>query len=127
LLPKDPWQRAKVREVVETVNSGIQPLQNATVVARIGDSQAQKIWVEHFLTKGLLALESLAKANNSHDYMFEWSSNPTLAEVYLVPQVFNARRYGINLQPYPRIHRIFDHLTKNVDGFGNTMPPTSQL
>jgi maleylacetoacetate isomerase len=125
LLPAEPEKRAKVREVVETVNSGIQPLQNAPVVKMIGDMEAQRKWTTHFITKGLGALEKLAESNKSEDFFFGWSKTPTLADVFIVPQVFNAQRYGINMAAYPRVFRVFTHLMDHVEGFRSTMPPTA--
>src|SRR5947208_539183 len=60
LYPRDPWRRARVRQLVELVNSGIQPMQNLTVLQRISpDRAAQTEWARHFNERGMAACESL--------------------------------------------------------------------
>src|SRR6267154_70751 len=59
LLPADPWRRALVRQLVELVNSGIQPLQNLAVLDHLSpDEPKRKSWVQHFNQRGLSAVES---------------------------------------------------------------------
>jgi len=128
LLPEEPWKRCKVREVVETINSGIQPLQNAPVVAAIAGSDVDRRtkWAADVISKGLSTLERQAEENLAHDFLFDWSTQPTLAEVFLVPQLYNAStRYGIGLSAYPRIARVFNHMMTNFEAFRATMPPSS--
>lgn len=96
LMPRDPIQRARVRELAEIVNAGIQPLQNTPVLQRIeqelkGDKLA---WVRHFMRKGLEALEARARLTAGR---FLVGDSPTLADVCLVPQIYNARRFDVSL------------------------------
>jgi maleylacetoacetate isomerase len=101
LYPEDPYDRARVRALVEVVNSGTQPLQNLSVLERVGDHANRKEWARHFIAKGLAAFEALASgAARGGPYVF--GERITAADIYLVPQLYNARRYGLDLSPYPR-------------------------
>jgi maleylacetoacetate isomerase len=110
LLPHDPWRRARVRQLVEVVNSGIQPLQNLTVLDRVSsDEGVRNEWVRHFIGRGLEALESSLAAVEadfgSGPYAF--GDQLTLADVYLVPQVASAIRFKVPLDGYPRVRAVF--------------------
>lgn len=128
LPPLDkPFHRAQVRQFVEIINSGIQPLQNAPIVASIskGDATKHQEWIHSVIHKGLRSLEEIASANNSHDLLFDWASQPTLAEVFLVPQVENAKRYEVNVaENYPRLNRVVNHLLSKYEAFSKTRPPS---
>jgi maleylpyruvate isomerase len=96
LLPQDPIARARVRELAEIVNSGTQPLQNTPVLADIralgGDADA---WGRKYVRKGLLALAARAKETHG---AFLVGDAPSLADVCLVPQMYNARRFDISFE-----------------------------
>jgi maleylpyruvate isomerase len=103
LLPKAPLVRARVREVVEIVNSGIQPLQNTAVLNEFrrleGDAGAQR-WAAHVIATGLCALEVRAQL---HAGRFLVGDMVSMADVYLIPQLYNARRAGLEITQYPRL------------------------
>ncbi|MDB4934579.1 MAG: Maleylacetoacetate isomerase [Labilithrix sp.] len=103
LLPKTPHDRARVRGLVETINAGIQPLQNLIVLERAGgtDQEKRTAWMKFFIPRGLAAFEALA--SDSGPYAF--GEHFTMADVCLVPQVYAARRVGVDLTPFPRIVR----------------------
>ena len=102
LLPKTPQDRARVRALVEIVNSGTQPLQNLSVLDRLGEDKEVRIaWLRHFIGKGLAAFEALADANGP----FSFGESFTLADAFLVPQVYAARRFGVDLAQLPRVVR----------------------
>ncbi|QSQ13022.1 maleylacetoacetate isomerase [Myxococcus landrumensis] len=105
LLPKDAYLRARVRMVAEAVNSGMQPLQNLAVLQRIkselnGD---EKAWAAHWNVRGLEALESLVKPTAGRYCV---GDAVTLADVCLVPQLYGARRFAVDVSPYPTLLRI---------------------
>jgi maleylpyruvate isomerase len=103
LLPKPARDRAHVRALAELVNSGIQPLQNAATFAELkarGVDSEQ--WAKAFIARGLNGLEALGKARAG---AFLFGDSVTLADVFLVPQLYNARRFGIPLDPYPSLLR----------------------
>jgi maleylacetoacetate isomerase len=105
LYPNDPWLRARVRQVVETINAGIQPLQNLIVLGRVSDDpEAKKAWAVFFNERGLLALERLLEeiAKDTGGGTFCVGHSLTAADVFLVPQIATARRFGIDLGRFPR-------------------------
>jgi len=103
LLPASASARAHVRAMAELVNSGIQPLQNTGTFAELKKHGiATEPWACLFVTKGLTALEQLARA---HAGAFLFGDAPTLADVYLVPQLYSARRWGVALDPFPTLTR----------------------
>jgi maleylacetoacetate isomerase len=103
LLPSTPQERAHVRALVETINAGIQPLQNLSVLDHAFGSDQEKrgAWMKHFITRGLGAFE--AQASESGPFAF--GAAFTMADAALVPQIYAARRVGVDLTPFPRIVR----------------------
>ncbi len=103
LLPKAPKDRARVRALVETINAGIQPLQNLFVLDRAAGKDVEKRadWMKLFITRGLGAFEALASERGP----FAFGSSFTMADACLVPQIFAARRVGVDLGAFPRIVR----------------------
>lgn len=112
LLPREPHLRAKVRQLAETVNAGIQPLQNMIVLQRIeklpgaGDP-AKVAWARHWITRGLGSLEALVAPVAGSCCVGDM---PTLADLFLVPQLFNARRFHVDVEAWPTLARIDRHL-----------------
>jgi maleylacetoacetate isomerase len=110
LMPKDPLARAAVRRSVEIINSGIQPLQNLSVMGEIkrlgGDDKA---FARTANERGLAALEVEAA---THGGAFLVGNTITLADVFLVPQMFSARRLGVDVSSFERLVRIDAELTK---------------
>lgn len=110
LLPPDPLLRARVRELCQIVACDIHPLNNLRVlrylVHTLGISdEAKTEWYRHWVSDGLAALEGhLARDPGAADFCH--GETPTLADCFLVPQVFNAQRFNIDLAPYPTIGRI---------------------
>ena len=105
LLPKDRVARARVRHAAEIVNSGIQPFQNTSVQKRVkhelhGD---EKAWARHFIAHGLGALEALLKETAGR---YSVGDSVTLADCFLVPQLFHARRYEVDVTPFPTLTRV---------------------
>jgi maleylpyruvate isomerase len=105
LLPADLDGRARVRALAEHVNSGIQPLQNALVLRTIREKVPgwEKEWARLFIARGLGALER-AVADGAGRFCH--GDAPGLADCYLVPQLYNARRHGVDVAPYPTLRRI---------------------
>jgi maleylpyruvate isomerase len=106
IMPSDALERAGVREIVEIVNSGIQPLQNSRTLAGVralaGDVGAQG-WARDAIGRGLGAIERLSRG---HGGAFLLGDEMSLAEVFLVPQLYNARRFGVDLAGYGKIRDV---------------------
>ncbi|WP_047243519.1 maleylacetoacetate isomerase [Chromobacterium subtsugae] len=112
LLPAEPAARARVRSIALAIAADIHPLQNPRVgkflQAEHGASEEGKTeWIRHWIRTGFDALErQLAQTAGRYAV----GDAPTLADVCLLPQVFSARRFGVDLAPYPTIVRIAEAL-----------------
>jgi maleylpyruvate isomerase len=105
LMPADPSGRAAVRAMMAVVACDIHPLNNLRVLnslkADFGASQDQiDTWIAHWITAGFDALETMI---DQHGQGFSFGEAPTLADCCLIPQVFNARRFAVGLDRWPRI------------------------
>jgi maleylpyruvate isomerase len=110
LLPLDPAGRARVRSLALTVAADTHPLGNLRVLKYLTRELAQPeevklAWQQHWLRTGMAALEALL-ANDPRTGRYCHGDTPTLADCCLVPQVFAAQRFGVDLSPYPTIQRI---------------------
>jgi maleylacetoacetate isomerase len=105
LYPEDPYARARVRAMVEVVASGIQPLQNLAVLERVSpDPAVRKAWGAHFNAKGLAAFARLvAEDASAAEGPFCHGRSLTAADVMLVPQLYSARRFGVDVDVWPRL------------------------
>jgi maleylacetoacetate isomerase len=110
LYPKDPWARARVRQIVEYVNAGIQPLQNVVTQRRHSeDPEEQKVWSRFFNERGLVACEALlasVAAEIPGSGPFAVGPTLTAADIFLVPQIQTARRFGIDTAQFPRLAAV---------------------
>jgi maleylpyruvate isomerase len=110
LLPADPGGRARVRALALTVACDIHPLGNLRVLKYLSatlavSEEARLEWSRHWITEGFAALEALL-AKSTETGRFCHGEHPTIADCCLVPQVFNARRVGCDMAPYPTIVAI---------------------
>jgi maleylpyruvate isomerase len=106
LLPRDPDDRARVRALAEHVNSGTQPLQNALVLKMLREKAPgwELEWARFHIARGLEGLERAV--NDGQAGRFCHGDAPGLADCYLVPQLYNARRYSVDVSPYRTLLRI---------------------
>ena len=108
LLPADPLGRARVRAMCALVACDITPFQNLNVVAELrsrfsADDAAVSRWLVHFIGTGLKALDALAAEQGGQ---FCHGDQLSLADLYLVTQLFGARRFGVDLAPLSRLTAI---------------------
>lgn len=118
LLPKDRHARAHVRALAQSLACDVHPLNNARVLNwltnEIGVTQQQKdAWIAHWIETGFEAFEQ-ALDRSGLSGAFCCGDLPTLADCVLVPQVFSARRFNVDVSQYPRIVAI--------DALCNTLP-----
>jgi maleylpyruvate isomerase len=122
LLPKAPLDRAHVRALCEVVNAGTQPLQNLWVLNHFfgSDAQGKTAWARRVIEKGLASFEELLERRHAVG-PFCHGEAPTLADAFLVPQLYNARRFGVSLEPYARI-RAADVACAELEAFKRAHP-----
>lgn len=106
LMPADPWPGAQVRSFATTIATDIHPLNNTSVLTRLKlefSASEEHIgeWYRHWIKLGFAALEHMVANNPDTPYAF--GDEPTLADVMLVPQMANARRFKTDLSPFPRL------------------------
>uniref|UniRef100_A0A8D0C5L8 maleylacetoacetate isomerase n=1 Tax=Salvator merianae TaxID=96440 RepID=A0A8D0C5L8_SALMN len=101
LLPEDPKKRAQVRMIAEHIASGIQPLQNLSVLQQMGEKKLE--WAQQCISHGFKALEQILKETAGRYCI---GNEVTVADLCLVPQVYNAERFKVDLTAYPTICRI---------------------
>ncbi|MCJ7815807.1 MAG: maleylacetoacetate isomerase [Xanthomonadales bacterium] len=109
LLPEDPAGRARIRGIAQSIASEIQPLNNLGVTNYLRDGLHQdesaiSDWYAHWIARGFSAVESWLSVPGSGLYCH--GDVPTLADCFLVPQVYNAERVSCDLEPFPIIRRI---------------------
>ncbi|MRW85719.1 maleylacetoacetate isomerase [Pseudoduganella sp. FT26W] len=110
LLPADPASRARVRALALTVAADTHPLGNLRVLKYLTGElkvtdDVKLAWQQHWLRTGLSALEALL-AGDPRSGRYSHGDTPTLADCCLVPQVFSALRFGVDMAPYPTVMRI---------------------
>ena len=125
LLPADPDDRARVRALAAIVGCDIHPINNRRILEylrkQLGcDEAAVRAWCATWITAGFDALEALLEADARRG-RFSFGDAPSLADVYLVPQVESARRFAVDLAPWPNIVAI-DAACAKLDAFRRAAP-----
>jgi len=114
LFPEDPLDRAVVWQICEVINSGMQPLQNLSLLGYFENkwlisADQRTDWLRFHMTKGFAALEkTFTKVSGQHCFEDEI----TVADCCLIPQVFSAIRFNVDVSPFPTIHRLYDAAIK---------------
>jgi maleylacetoacetate isomerase len=110
LLPRDPIARAEVRAFAQLITSDLHPLNNNRVRRYLTDqiganSEAVAKWYQHWVAAAFEALEHTLVARTKH-WPFCFDVTPGWADLHLIPQIANARRFGCDLASYPRLVQI---------------------
>jgi len=124
LLPSDLTGRAHVRALVQTIACEIQPLNNLAVMAYLDgrmqqDEAAVRHWYRHWVARGFAALERWLEESASGGFCH--ADQPTLADCFLIPQVYNAERFECDLEAYPTLMSIAEHC-RSLDAFRDASP-----
>lgn len=125
LLPADAAGRARVRALAQIVGCDIHPIGNLRVLQQLGaqfgaDDEQKGIWMRHWIAAGFHAMETML-ANSKDTGRYCHGDTPGLADLCMVPQVYNARRWKMPLDAYPTIVRI-DAACAQLDAFKAAMP-----
>jgi len=125
LLPAAAVERAKVREMLNTIGCEIHPLQNLRVLKYLRAEYGQNddsvaAWCRAWIGHGFAAFEKLA-LGRSASRRYSFGDSLSLADVWLIPQVYNARRFDLDLNPYPVIVSVDRHC-QALDAFADAHP-----
>lgn len=125
LLPSGAAARARVRAFASVITADVQPLNNLRVLKYLDsslgvDKAARDAWYAHWVATGFEALETLAQAMRDEG-PYTYGTMPTVADVCLVPQVYNARRFAVPLESFPRLVEI-DAALNELDAFRRAAP-----
>jgi maleylacetoacetate isomerase len=128
LIPASAAERAHVVAMAMTIACDIHPLNNLRVLnylkAKLGHSQEETdAWYRHWVSEGLTALEAMAKPR-AGDFLF--GDGPTGADVCLVPQLYNARRFSVPLDGYPTLLRADANAAK-LEAFAKAHPDRQEV
>jgi len=108
LYPDNIESAAKVRQVCEIINSGIQPIQNLSVLQKADKEGVDKAaWGRHFIERGFEALEGVLEGTSGKCCV---GDEITAADACLVPQVYNAERFKVDMDRFPIIKRVNESL-----------------
>lgn len=125
LLPKDPEARAHVRALAAIVGCDVHPINNRRILQYLGkqlgaDEAALNAWCSTWITAGFDAIEALlAKDTARGDFCY--GNAPTIADVYLIPQVESARRFKVDLARWPLISAV-DQACNQLPAFAKAAP-----
>lgn len=125
ILPKTPAERARVRALSQVIACEMHPLNNLRVLTyltkELGVSEEAKLkWYRHWIKLGFTALEGLL-ADHPQTGKFCHGDRPTMADICLVPQVFNAKRFDCPMDAYPTVMRIHD-ACQELPAFADAAP-----
>jgi maleylacetoacetate isomerase len=128
LMPRDPVDGAHVRAMALTIACDIHPLNNLRVLKYLSNElglpqEERDAWYIHWIREGLPALETLAKPGAGK---FLFGDEPTIADVCLVPQLFNARRFNVPLEDYPTLLRAEENACA-LDAFAAAHPDRQEV
>ncbi|CAM2878158.1 maleylacetoacetate isomerase [Pseudoalteromonas distincta] len=122
LITGTAWQKAQIRNLSFAIACDIHPVNNLRVLKYLSnelgiDDEAKNKWYRHWIEVSFEKIELMLNEND--DYCF--GTQPTLADICLVPQVFNAIRFNVDMSAYPKIAAIYEHCNK-LAAFNDAAP-----
>jgi maleylacetoacetate isomerase len=125
VLPTDPYGRARVRALALAVACEIHPTSGGRAQSYLttllnADADKRADWGRHWMTEGFREIETML-ASSSETGRFCHGDTPTLADAFLIPQVYNAERSGVDLAQFPTIRRIYEECNK-LEAFAKAAP-----
>jgi len=125
LLPADPAGRARVRSLAQVIACEVSPLQNLRVLNYLSEDlgvsdEQRQAWIQRWIRLGFETLETrLATDHETGEFCHR--DHPGMADVVLIPQIFNGLRFGCDLTPYPTLQRI-NAACLDMDAFKRAAP-----
>jgi maleylacetoacetate isomerase len=113
LLPSDAIARSRVRAMAQLVACDIHPVNNLRILKYLSDelqvtSDQKNAWMQRWFAEGFAALESMVRASGQSGACC-YGDVPTMADIALIPQLYNARRFGAPLEDYPTLLKVESH------------------
>ena len=113
LLPADLIDRSRVQQLQHIIGSGVQPLTNLRILQHLRrtyslDDDGINEWCQKWIGRGFEAFEKVA-GQYSTEGRFSFGDSLTLADAWLMPQYYNANRFGLDTSPFPLINAIVEH------------------
>lgn len=129
LYPEDPFERAQALEIAHIVSMDIHPLNNLRVLKyltnelKVGENDRLQ-WYQHWVKEGLAAIEEKLKLFASEG-LYCIGHQVTIADICLIPQVYNALRFECDVRPYKRIMHIYETCMQTLE-FSNACPESQE-
>lgn len=123
LMPQDPYQKAKIRQVCENINADLHPLQNLKLMQYLekkhGYAQEQKDeWAQKWIHEALTATESILTATTGQ---YAFGDQITAADLFIVPQLFSSERFKVDISKYPTLFKVNENCLK-LEAFKKSHP-----
>ncbi|XP_060605444.1 maleylacetoacetate isomerase-like isoform X2 [Ruditapes philippinarum] len=110
IVPEDPIKKAQARALAELIAAGTQPIQNLGVLQKVSDKPEERAeWGQFWIDKGFAAYEKMVQSTAGK---YSVGDEITIADVCLVPQLYNAQRFKVDMTKFPTITRIIDALSE---------------
>ncbi|MEP3298340.1 MAG: maleylacetoacetate isomerase [Pseudoruegeria sp.] len=122
LIPIDPLARAKVMAVADTIALDVHPVNNLRLIGQLksrfaATPEQATDWMCHWMQQGFAAVEALLPKRDG----FAFNAEPNIADICITAQVYNARRWGVDLDDFPNIARI-EHRCLTLSAFADAHP-----
>ncbi|XP_052767548.1 maleylacetoacetate isomerase-like isoform X1 [Mya arenaria] len=119
ITPRDPIKKAQARALAEVIAAGTQPIQNLSVLRKVSDKpEGQAEWANFWIDRGFGAYEKMVQATAGK---YSVGDEVTIADVCLVPQLYNAKRFKVDMSKFPTVTRIINALSE-LDAFKAASP-----